>query len=78
MNGNGEMKDSEITIYGYFKSHKKISLHHSTDMPCINDGKPKQPCYFPIEVLKQISTYLKIEFNRYYFTLLNQLEIISL
>ncbi|XP_061364756.1 protein argonaute 4A-like [Gastrolobium bilobum] len=46
---NGEVLSSEITVYDYFKHHKKIELRCS-NMPCINVGKPKRPAYFPVEL----------------------------
>ncbi|WJX36419.1 hypothetical protein P8452_24298 [Trifolium repens] len=52
---NGEARSSEITIYEYFKHHKKIELSYSADMPCINVGKPKSPTYFPVELCTMVS-----------------------
>ncbi|KAJ1431556.1 Ribonuclease H-like superfamily [Sesbania bispinosa] len=49
---NGEVQSSEITVYDYFKRHKKIELRYSADFPCINVGKPKRPSYFPVESLR--------------------------
>ncbi|XP_057431384.1 protein argonaute 4A-like [Lotus japonicus] len=54
-NANGEEQSSEMTIYEYFKAHKNIELHYSADMPCINVGKPKRPCYFPVELCTMVS-----------------------
>ncbi|GAU16404.1 hypothetical protein TSUD_117530 [Trifolium subterraneum] len=47
---NGQVKLREITVYEYYKQKKKIELHCSIDMPCINIGKSKKPIYFPIEL----------------------------
>ncbi|WJX30417.1 Protein argonaute 4A, variant 2 [Trifolium repens] len=52
---NGEARSNEITIYEYFKHHKKIELSYSADMPCINVGKPKSPTYFPVELCTLVS-----------------------
>ncbi|XP_003598353.2 protein argonaute 4A [Medicago truncatula] len=52
---NGEVQSSEITIYEYFKRHKKIELCYSVDMPCINVGKPKRPIYYPMELCTLVS-----------------------
>ncbi|XP_020224237.1 protein argonaute 4B [Cajanus cajan] len=54
-NGNGEVQESEITVYDYFARHKMIIPKQSADMPCINVGKPKRPCYFPIELCELVS-----------------------
>ncbi|KAK7274510.1 hypothetical protein RIF29_15602 [Crotalaria pallida] len=52
---HGEMQSSEVTVYDYFKRHKKIELRHSADFPCINVGKPKRPTYFPMELCTLVS-----------------------
>lgn len=68
---NGEVQSSEITIYEYFKRHKKIELCYSVDMPCINVGKPKRPIYYPMEVIQQKSIKYfilrKIYINCFFF-----------
>ncbi|RDX95578.1 Protein argonaute 4A, partial [Mucuna pruriens] len=51
---NGEVRESEITVYDYFTHHKIIDVRYSADMPCINVGK-KRPCYFPIELCELVS-----------------------
>ncbi|MED6176390.1 Protein argonaute 4A, partial [Stylosanthes scabra] len=51
---NGEPRTIEITVYDYFKRHKKIELRHA-DFPCVNVGKPRRPTYFPVELCTLIS-----------------------
>lgn len=40
----------EITVYDYFVKHRNIELRYSSDLPCINVGKPKRPTFIPVEV----------------------------
>ena len=46
---NGDLE--EISVYDYFVKNRGIELRYSGGYPCINVGKPKQPQYFPIEVI---------------------------
>lgn len=48
--GDDEADSIEITVYDYFVNHRHIDLRYSSDLPCINVGKPKRPTYIPIEV----------------------------
>ncbi|CAL0301773.1 unnamed protein product [Lupinus luteus] len=52
---NGDVHTIEITVYEYFKRHKKFDMHKSADFPCINVGKPKRPSYFPVELCTLVS-----------------------
>ncbi|XP_028802604.1 protein argonaute 4A-like [Neltuma alba] len=52
---NGEVKSIEITVAAYFERYKGIRLRDSANLPCINVGKPKKPCYFPIELCTLVS-----------------------
>ncbi|CAI9780113.1 unnamed protein product [Fraxinus pennsylvanica] len=45
----GEFQTIEVIVYDYFINSRNIDLPYSTDLPCINVGKPKRPTYFPIE-----------------------------
>ncbi|XP_065852608.1 protein argonaute 4A-like isoform X1 [Euphorbia lathyris] len=47
---NGEVEMVDKTVYEYYVTHLGISLCYSGDFPCINVGKPKRPCYLPIEL----------------------------
>lgn len=47
---DGEVQNTEVTVYDYFVNQRNIDLRYSADLPCINVGKPKRPTYFPIEV----------------------------
>ncbi|KAF1891789.1 hypothetical protein Lal_00031598 [Lupinus albus] len=52
---NGDVQTIEITVYEYFKRHKKLDMDKSADFPCINVGKPKRPSYFPVELCTLVS-----------------------
>ncbi|KAG6605852.1 Protein argonaute 4, partial [Cucurbita argyrosperma subsp. sororia] len=53
---SGSAEDSiEITVYDYFVNHRHIELRYSSDLPCINVGKPKRPTYIPIELCSLVS-----------------------
>ncbi|KAL9247932.1 hypothetical protein vseg_021308 [Gypsophila vaccaria] len=54
-NGNGEYDTVEISVYEYFVNHRKIDLHFSADLPCVNVGKPKRPTYIPVELCTLVS-----------------------
>ncbi|XP_018443266.2 protein argonaute 9 [Raphanus sativus] len=53
--GNGEVKEIEVTVYDYFTKHLKIALRYSGDLRCISVGKPKRPNYIPIELCDLVS-----------------------
>ncbi|WVY93883.1 hypothetical protein V8G54_032971 [Vigna mungo] len=53
--GDGGDGNEEITVYDYFVNVRKIDLRYSSDLPCINVGKPKRPTYFPIELCELVS-----------------------
>lgn len=48
--GGSEEDSIEITVYDYFVKHRNIELRYSSDLPCINVGKPKRPTFIPVEV----------------------------
>ncbi|CAA7061179.1 unnamed protein product [Microthlaspi erraticum] len=52
---NGEVEETEITVFDYFTQFLKIKLYDSGDFPCINVGKPKRPTYIPIEHCELVS-----------------------
>ncbi|XP_027346753.1 protein argonaute 4-like isoform X2 [Abrus precatorius] len=52
---DGEDGGEEVTVYDYFVNVRKIDLRYSSDLPCINVGKPKRPTYFPIELCELVS-----------------------
>ncbi|GAB4859272.1 Protein argonaute-4 [Ancistrocladus abbreviatus] len=54
-NENGEVETMEVTVYDYFVNHRNINLRYSSDLPCINVGKPKRPTFFPIELCELVS-----------------------
>lgn len=65
--GGSDEDSIEITVYDYFVNHRHIDLRYSSDLPCINVGKPKRPTFIPIEVelffpLKFKITMLVIDF----------------
>ncbi|KAL7199440.1 hypothetical protein ACSBR2_021666 [Camellia fascicularis] len=45
----------EVTVYDYFVNYRHIDLRYSSDLPCINVGKPKRPTYFPLELCSLVS-----------------------
>ncbi|WCJ41504.1 Argonaute family protein [Euphorbia peplus] len=53
--GDGTGEPTEITVYEYFVTNKRIELRYSADLPCINVGKPKRPNYIPIELCSLVS-----------------------
>ncbi|KAL2322215.1 hypothetical protein Fmac_026594 [Flemingia macrophylla] len=52
---DGEDGSEEITVYDYFVNVRKIDLRYSSDLPCVNVGKPKRPTFFPIELCELVS-----------------------
>ncbi|XP_039684276.1 protein argonaute 4A [Medicago truncatula] len=42
-------------VYDYFDNQRKIALHYSADLPCINVRKPKRPTYVLIEICSLVS-----------------------
>ncbi|KAL2337331.1 hypothetical protein Fmac_011777 [Flemingia macrophylla] len=54
-NGNGEVQESETTVYEYHTRNKMIILNSSADIPCIDVGKSERPCFFPIELCELVS-----------------------
>nr|GMD16245.1 protein argonaute 4 [Ipomoea batatas] len=52
---DGEVQNTEVTVYDYFVNQRNIDLRYSADLPCINVGKPKRPTYFPIELCSLVS-----------------------
>ncbi|XP_038901423.1 protein argonaute 4-like [Benincasa hispida] len=53
--GGSEEDCIEITVYDYFVKHRNIELRYSSDLPCINVGKPKRPTYIPVELCSLVS-----------------------
>ncbi|WVZ10522.1 hypothetical protein V8G54_015052 [Vigna mungo] len=45
----------EVTVYDYFVNRWNIDLCYSSDVPCINVGKPKRPTYIPLELCSLVS-----------------------
>ncbi|XP_019158172.1 PREDICTED: protein argonaute 4-like [Ipomoea nil] len=52
---DGEVQNTEVTVYDYFVNKHKIHSNKSADLPCIKFGKPKRPTYFPIELCSLVS-----------------------
>lgn len=53
-NEEGEGQTKEITVYDYYTVEKKIELTWSARFPCLDVGKPKRPCYLPVEVCNML------------------------
>ncbi|GKD15106.1 argonaute 4-like protein [Tanacetum coccineum] len=47
---NGEFETREVTVHDYFVNTRGVELRYSSDLPCVNVGKPKKPIFLPIEV----------------------------
>ncbi|KAF9624608.1 hypothetical protein IFM89_012030 [Coptis chinensis] len=45
-----ESAEVTVTVYDYFVKHRNIELRFSSNLSCINVGKPKKPTYIPLEV----------------------------
>lgn len=60
---NGDVEETEITVYDYFVRIRKIDLSISADLPCINVGRPNRPTFIPIEVINQLALSCFVEDN---------------
>lgn len=54
-NEDGEFETMEVTVHDYFVNYRKMELRYSSDLPCINVGKPKKPIFLPIEYCSLVS-----------------------
>ncbi|KAL8031274.1 hypothetical protein ABFX02_13G013800 [Erythranthe guttata] len=51
----------EITVYDHFVKRRNIELVYSSNMPCLDVGKPTRPNYLPIELcLVSVQPYTKV------------------
>ncbi|GJU06814.1 argonaute 4-like protein [Tanacetum coccineum] len=52
---NGEFETREVTVHDYFVNTRGVELRYSSDLPCVNVGKPKKPIFLPIEHCSLVS-----------------------
>ena len=81
-NEDGEFETKEVTVHDYFVNYRKMELRYSSDLPCINVGKPKKPIFLPIEVehwdLSQLRFMVCLIINLFLLLLFGYLQYCSL